>query len=443
MAAEAAATAAAAAASTAAAPPPSARAPRAPPPRSRALATPTPPTSWPGLGHAHSPYLLAWFEPNSFLQAGPRTWQSTAVIQDAQLAPEKPRAIFRTNESDPANHMEEHVGHYYSIPPQEVKVIFPHGLPARFQLQMKTFNEACFMVRKPGVELLSYLKHTNFAHPAIRYVIYGEKGTGKTMTLCHAVHYCAKQNWLILHIPDAHRWVKNCQELLPSSYNKERFDQPLEASTWLKNFAITNERFLKEIKTQQKYTWSKRESTEEGSPLITIVEQGLNRVKNASDVVGVVLKELKQQCPSGAFKLLVAVDGVNSLWGRTTLMKEDRSVVSPEELTLIHNLRKMMTNDWTGGAIVTTLSQTGAPYQPRRAYLPSELLGKEGFETLDPFVPIQAHDYTDLEFESCYQYYLERKWLQHEKASTNEGRMEFRFLSGGNPGEVDRISAFL
>ncbi|KAL8184481.1 UNVERIFIED_CONTAM: 28S ribosomal protein S29, mitochondrial [Gekko kuhli] len=299
------------------------------------------------------------------------------------------------------------------------------------------------MVRKPGLELLSYLKRTNFAHPAVRYVIYGEKGTGKTLTLCHAVHHCAKQNWLILHIPDAHRWVKNCRELLPSSYNKERFDQPLEASTWLKNFAVTNERFLKEIKTQQKYTWSQRESTEEGSSLMSIVEQGLNRVRNSSDVVGVVLKELKQQSSWGSFKLLVAVDGVNSLWGRTTLKKEDRSAVSVEELTLTHNLRKMMTNDWTGGAIVTTLSWTGSVFQPHGAYLPSELLGKEGFETLDPFVPIQAHNYTDLEFESCYQYYLERRWLQHEKASTNEGRLELRFLSGGNPGEFERISAFI
>ncbi|XP_077178901.1 small ribosomal subunit protein mS29 [Paroedura picta] len=382
-------------------------------------------------------------EPDCLLWTGPRAWQSSAVIQDAQLAPEKPRAIFRTNESDPANHTEEHVGHYYSIPEEERKVMLPHGLPPRFQLQMKTFNEACFMVRKPSLELISYLKQTNFAHPAIRYLLYGEKGTGKTMTLCHAIHYCARQNWLILHIPDAHLWVKNCKELLPSSYNSKRFDQPLQASTWLKNFAITNEHFLKEINTQQKYTWSKWESTEKGSPLMSVIKQGLNRVRNASDVVAVVFKELKQQSPSGSFKLLVAVDGVNSLWGRTTLKKEDRSPVSIEELTLVRNLRKMVTNDWTGGAIVTTLSQTGSVFQPRRAYLPSELLGKEGFDTLDPFVPIQLPDYTDLEFESCYQYYLERKWLQHEKASTIDGQMEIRFLSGGNPGQLDRICSFL
>lgn len=148
----------------------------------------------------------------------------------------------------------------------------------------------------------------------------GERGTGKTMTLCHVVHFCARQGWLVLHIPDgkavsgthshhcyrryralgqhtendgsvpplssqdfvhqcwqtphkcsrmrtrdaptlyiltqnsncfpllaAHLWVKNCKELMQSSYNKERLDQPLQASFWLRNFRTTNESFLKEV----------------------------------------------------------------------------------------------------------------------------------------------------------------------------------------------------
>ncbi|XP_021232342.1 28S ribosomal protein S29, mitochondrial isoform X1 [Numida meleagris] len=366
---------------------------------------------------------------------------SSVVSQDAQVPAEKPRAIFYTSESDPAKHTEQHEGRHYSIPLEEVKVVLPHGLPHRFQQQIKTFNEACVMVRKPALELFTYLKNSNFAHPVVRYVIYGERGTGKTMTLCHVVHFCARQGWLVLHVPDAHLWVKNCKELMQSSYNKERLDQPLQASSWLRNFRTTNERFLKEIKTQQKYVWGKRDSTEQGRPLAEVVEQGLARVKNASDVVGVVLKEIKQQCQPGSFRVLVAVDGVNALWGRTTLKKEDKSPVSPEELTLVHNLRKMMKNNWSGGAVVTTLSQTGSLFKPSSAHLPHELLGKEGFDALDPFVPILVPNYTEREFESCYQYYLHCRWLQHEKARTEDGKEELRFLSGRNPWQLERLSA--
>ncbi|PNJ56647.1 DAP3 isoform 14, partial [Pongo abelii] len=251
-------------------------------------------------------------DPGRFLHMGTQARQSIAAHLDNQVPVESLRAISRTNENDPAKHGDQHEGQHYNISPQDLKTVFPHGLPPRFVMQ----------------------------------------------------------DWLILHIPDAHLWVKNCRDLLQSSYNKQRFDQPLEASTWLKNFKTTNERFLNQIKVQEKYVWNKRESTEKGSPLGEVVEQGITRVRNATDAVGIVLKELKRQSSLGIFHLLVAVDGINALWGRTTLKREDKSPIAPEELALVHNLRKMMKNDWHGGAIVSALSQTGSLFKPRKAYLP-------------------------------------------------------------------------
>lgn len=46
----------------------------------------------------------------------------------------------------------------------------------------------------------------------------------------------------------AHIWVKNCKELLPSSFNASRFDQPLQATEWLRNFRTTNGGFLSKVK---------------------------------------------------------------------------------------------------------------------------------------------------------------------------------------------------
>ncbi|XP_049490825.1 28S ribosomal protein S29, mitochondrial isoform X2 [Panthera uncia] len=382
-------------------------------------------------------------DPGRLLHTGSQAPQSLAAHLDNPAPDDSPRAVSRTSEKDPARHGEQHEGLHYNIPLQDMRTLFPHSLPPRFSMQVKTFSEACLMVRKPALELLHYLKNTNFAHPAVRYVLYGEKGTGKTLSLCHVIHFCAKQDWLILHVPDAHLWVKSCRGLLPSTYNKQRLDQPAEASIWLKNFKTTNERFLSQIKVQEKYVWNKRESTEKGSPLGEVVEQGITRAKNATDAVGVVLRELKGQSSLGGFRLLVAVDGVNALWGKTTLKREDKSLVAPEELALVHNLRKMVKNDWHGGTIVLTLSQTGSLFKPRKAYLPQELLGKEGFDALDPFIPILVSNYSPKEFESCIQYYLENSWLQHEKAHTEEGKKELLFLSNANPGQLERLCAHL
>lgn len=301
------------------------------------------------------------------------------------------------------------------------------------------------MIRQPALEVISYLKQTDYNKPVQRYIFYGKNGSGKTMCLSHTVHFCYTQGWLVLHIPDAHCWVKNCRELLPSSFNSARFDQPLQANEWLRNFKITNEPFLSKIKTKHRYVWTKREFTEEGSLLGELVDQGISRVKSSSDVVGAIIKELKSQSGQSetAFRLAVVVDGVNALWGRSTIKKEDKSEVDPGELTLVHNLRKLMKNDWNGGAIITTLSQTGALYTSKLYYLPHEVLEEEGFDRMDPFIPVSVPNYSEKEFESCYLYYLDRRWLQHPQCQSEEGKKELLFLSDRNPLMLDRICATL
>lgn len=368
--------------------------------------------------------------------------QQEAVAVESE---HEPFSVFRTRENDPACQSENHIGQYYTLPSAHVCTLFPQTLPRRYQQQVKTFNEACMMVRQPALEVISYLKKADYSKPPLRYLFYGLKGSGKTMSLCHTVHFCYTQGWLVLHVPDAHLWVKNCRELLPSSYNTARFDQPLQAAEWLRTFRTTNQHFLSKIKTKQRYVWTKREFTEEGCLLGELVDQGIARVKSSSDVVGAVMKELRLQSgqPESVFRLAVAVDGVNALWGRSTIKKEDKSPVDPEELTLIYNLRKLMANDWTGGAIITTLSQTGSLFTSKSAYLPQELLGEKGFDSMDPFIPVSVPNYSEKEFESCYLYYLDRHWLQHPQSRTEEGKKEIIFLSNRNPKMLDRICASL
>ncbi|TEA29354.1 hypothetical protein DBR06_SOUSAS8610034, partial [Sousa chinensis] len=148
-------------------------------------------------------------DPGRFLHIGTQAPQCLAAHLDNQVAIESPRAISRTRFMLPSNwlhhsgqhqlyiytvdlgttasifclrnerisfpalrekHGEQHEGQHYNISFQDLKTVFSHGLPPRFVMQVKTFNEACLMVRRPALELLHYLKNTNFAHPAVRYV---------------------------------------------------------------------------------------------------------------------------------------------------------------------------------------------------------------------------------------------------------------------------------
>ncbi|MEQ2173894.1 hypothetical protein GOODEAATRI_002260, partial [Goodea atripinnis] len=119
------------------------------------------------------------------------------------------------------------------------------------------------------------------------------------------------------------------------------------------------------IKTKERYVWTKREATEAGSPLGELVDQGISRVKSSSDVVGAVMKELRLQSsqPGADFRMAVAVDGVNALWGRSTIKRQDKTAVEPEELTLVYNLRKLMKNDWVRG-IQESIPQNAVFHKP-------------------------------------------------------------------------------
>lgn len=67
------------------------------------------------------------------------------------------------------------------------------------------------------------------------------------------------------------------------------------------------------------------------------------------------------------------------------------------------------------------------------------LLGKEGFEHLDPFIPIHVERYSDKELKSCMEYYRERKWVTAYPGQDEEAS----FTSANNPYRLMELSAAL
>lgn len=71
-----------------------------------------------------------------------------------------------------SNHGLEHSGRFYEIPNSLQKQLFAYGgLPKQFAILTQSLNELCIMVRKPSIELVGYLKKTNFDAPVPRFVI--------------------------------------------------------------------------------------------------------------------------------------------------------------------------------------------------------------------------------------------------------------------------------
>lgn len=116
---------------------------------------------------------------------------------------------FRTTETDPLKHTKDHIGQFYMISDEDKKTLFSYGgLPKSFAMNLKTFNETCIMVRKPGIDIINCINNIDLSKPAVRFVLYGKKGSGKSLSMAHVLHYAFKKGFLIVHLPWLGTWMR-------------------------------------------------------------------------------------------------------------------------------------------------------------------------------------------------------------------------------------------
>nr|CAG4636999.1 EOG090X05V1 [Ceriodaphnia reticulata]SVE72925.1 EOG090X05V1 [Ceriodaphnia reticulata] len=377
-----------------------------------------------------------------------RNWarKFSSVAANAETVTESANdAIFRTSEASPANHGVEHAGRFYRLSETVKKQLFTYGgLPNEYKTLGETLNELCIMVRKPTVELIHYLNQTNFDAPVSRYVLYGNTGSGKSLSLAHIAHYGSSTGFVLVHIPWVPNWFRFLRDATPSLVHQNKYDHPIESVEWLRHFSTQNGPLLQklELKTTATYTWSKREVTNEGAPLSELIDLGLNRAKYATGCVVALLDELKKSAIGKQCRVLVIIDGFNSFFSpRSRVFREDKSAVLPSEFVLTDAFLSLTKNDWNNGAIVVSVDPAAHPPNLRESCLPRYQLGKKGFEHLDPFIPIEVGNYNEKEFRSQIDYYIERNWLQQPKAHTERGRAELSFSSGNHPYSLMKLVA--
>jgi len=355
---------------------------------------------------------------------------------------QRSRLTFRTSDNDPSQHTLDHVGLNYNISNEDLTTTLRGALKPQHYRMMKTFNENCMMVRQPALEVNGYLKNLNHNHPIPRFLYYGNHGSGKTSCMALNLHFCARNDWVVVHVPWAGRWMRVNEwhpkkEALDSSFKPGRWDVADDAVEFLTHFKMQNQRILKalDLKTTQEYVWTKREKAEIGTPLDDVLNFGLNRFKFATDVVGVLLKELREQTQSKGFKVLVAIGGISSLfipWNAENTIKAENKKLHPSQLTMVHNFKKMLSPTWSGGAVVGIVNDVDTFRKQRETILPKYLLERAGFEHLDPFVPMHVPDYTEREARSMIEYYIDRNWIHNEYGHTEKGIKEIMFVSNKN-----------
>lgn len=334
-------------------------------------------------------------------------------------------------------------------------------------------KETAIMVREPALYIIDCIKQTDFSKPVNRYLLYGEHGCGKSLSLAHLTHFGHSQGMVVLSLSHIKKWLTKYYTTAPSTYRKGHIDHIKNSNILLKNFKQANTDRLADCVTHREYVWSVREKTPAGSPLMDIVDVGCERLPFSADALNVLLRELAINCSEGRARLMLVCDGVNSLFSDHTLVHREKTereyevrvevsdewtanCVKVDECSVLRNIKKLFSGTWNGGVVVGSLckgsvvektaTQTRwwrhleASMRPdTTSHRPFQLLGEEGWRAAHPFMPVEVLPYSEAELDSHIAYYVERGWMGKECMDMT-AKQEIHFLTGRNPKDFFNFS---
>lgn len=80
---------------------------------------------------------------------------------------------FRTSESDPRNHTRDHLYRFYCVEDNINDRLFKYSqvFGPQSREMFNIFGETAFMIREPALEVIDYIRRTNYEKPVVRYVL--------------------------------------------------------------------------------------------------------------------------------------------------------------------------------------------------------------------------------------------------------------------------------
>lgn len=355
--------------------------------------------------------------------------------------------MWRANENDPTKHTKDHLGLFYLLPNDAKEILNIFGYKSAFKGEYtefyKTIRMTPIMVRQPALTAMDYVRKMQPDMPNVRVLFYGDPGRGKTNTLVHLLHFLhLEQQHIIMNIRNVKKFCRSPWNLTASTSRPGRIDNPLDAAMILQQFKFQNVSLLEKLKEtltcSKDYTWSLREVTKSGEPLINIADHGINRIIHASDCLAVLCNELMLASDEGKIKLACVLDDCSWLYSREAGVLEhaDKKRILVDEVTTARAFKKLIKNNYKNGLVLATCHNL---FSSKQNQTPQDALGQAGWDHFDPFLPVNVPVFSRKEFESFMNLYQDIGWLTRPESRTREARDELRFVSGMNPGQLHEL----
>ncbi|PIO53704.1 hypothetical protein TELCIR_24951, partial [Teladorsagia circumcincta] len=129
------------------------------------------------------------------------------------------------------------IGRLYKISKEDFKALdYKLTLPRFLARQNDTLDELVTMIREPLIEVSMCMNAVRQSFPALRLVLWGPFGTGKTVTLNQAVHLAYTKKMVIIQLRSAMTLTRNVKEVEMSTFKQGRINDPVNAVAILQQF---------------------------------------------------------------------------------------------------------------------------------------------------------------------------------------------------------------
>eukprot|EP00038_Savillea_parva_P009092 m.181210 g.181210 ORF g.181210 m.181210 type:complete len:396 (+) comp15191_c0_seq1:124-1311(+) len=261
-----------------------------------------------------------------------------------------------------------------------------------------------------------------------RVSLVGPRGVGKSVGLASIARECRSNGWVVAYVPDASEWCEGIQSIEVSKRDPSRLDQYAASARWLSLFMAHNGDTLATIPVAGTYEWDTPLNHDGLDNLEALARFGVGALDEngegdptiATDVVGVVLKELRRE--DLGRHVLVAVDVYNA-WLRDVfpLWKDfDSKVVTRDRASLIqHFLRITEATDerpFAQGGVVVAESDKG---------------GTVALQDLTGFAATEMTPYSREEIHALLKHFSELGFVPHELTGTQ--RDVLQLIISNNP----------
>ncbi|OAV92649.1 hypothetical protein PTTG_10042 [Puccinia triticina 1-1 BBBD Race 1] len=249
----------------------------------------------------------------------PRPGPDPGQLVNLDYITQPPINLASVPDLEPSKMTMENVGKSYKFSARMVKAIDCFSIPSSIAKDWKPMSVPVTTLRKASVELISRLvqaRKSETDKPNV-HTLNGQAGTGKSVSLLHALSYAVQNRWIVLYIPDAKCVVDGqySYEYCPrtETYHQNSLSaeilRKLVAVNDLEGLTLTKARKL--FGTKDERTVDYEEEIASGTALSKFAQLGIQQIHLAPNVLEIVFEELARQTVKPVF---FAIDGAQNLF---------------------------------------------------------------------------------------------------------------------------------